>query len=52
MSADYRMRRIRNIIKKICSNQSATVGDLATALDAIKAEVDIYELRKKKEMEE
>lgn len=55
MSADYRMRRIRNIIKKIGSKQSATVGDLASALDAIRMEVENYEtvrLRKKKEMEE
>lgn len=55
MSVDYRMRRIRNIIKKICRKEAATHADLATALDAIWVEVEIYEtvrLRKEKEMVE
>ena len=53
MSADYRIRRIGNIIKRYEKKEAANIGDLATAFDAIKAEVAIYEtvrLRKKKEM--
>ena len=53
MSADYRIRRIRNIIKGYDKKEAANIGDLATAFDAIKAEVAIYEtvrLRKEKEM--
>ena len=49
MSADYRMRRIRNIIKKICISPSFyTVTDLIMALDAIKAELEIYESEEEK----
>lgn len=53
MSADYRIRRIRNIIKKYDRKEAANIGDLATALDAIRVEVEIYEhikLRMEKEM--
>jgi len=62
MSVDYRMRRIRNIIKGYDKKEVANIGDLVAAFDAIKAEVAIYEaysrleaidgLRKKKEMVE
>ena len=43
MSVDYRMRRIRNIIKGYDKKESANIGDLVVAFDAIKAEVAIDE---------
>tara|TARA_R110000851_G_scaffold108116_3_gene228970 strand:+ start:3883 stop:4059 length:177 start_codon:yes stop_codon:yes gene_type:complete len=42
MSADYRIRRIGNIIKRYEKKEAANIGDLVTALDAIKAEVAIH----------
>jgi hypothetical protein len=53
MSADYRIRRIGNIIKRYEKKEAANIGDLVTAFDAIKAEVAIHMKqmeRKKKEM--
>jgi len=43
MSVDYRMRRIRNIIKRFDKKEASNIGDLVAAFDAIKAEVAIYE---------
>ena len=51
-TVDYRMRRIRNIIKGF-DKKASKKGDLVAAFNAIKAEVAIYEtvrLRKEKEM--
>jgi hypothetical protein len=53
MSVDYRMRRIRNIIKRFDKKEASNIGDLVAAFDAIKAEVAIYEtvrLRNEKEL--
>ena len=40
MSVDYRMRRIRNIIKRFDKKEASNIGDLVAAFDAIKAELD------------
>ena len=42
MSVDYRMRRIRNIIKRFDKKEAANIGDTVAAFDAIKVEVAWY----------
>ncbi len=39
MNYEYRIRRIRNIIKR-CENGSGTMGDLVEAFEKIKEQVE------------
>ena len=52
MSADYRIRRIGNIIKRYEKKEAANIGDLVTVFEAIKIEVGIHtHLMEKKKKE-